>query len=84
MTTEQAEKVRKFHGLSMTTAERLIKLEQECGHTLEVRGDAIFRRIGFDFEPALAWKGDDGLWYTSDPDVRDEIRERLDLVVFLD
>jgi hypothetical protein len=32
----------------------------------------------------LAWRDDDSLWRTTEAWIRDEIRERLDLVAYLD
>jgi hypothetical protein len=84
MTRERAEQIREFHGLEMTTADQLMQL----GDRLEVRDGCVFRRVGADpgipLEPALAWREDDNLWRTTEAWIRDEIRERLDLVAYLD
>jgi hypothetical protein len=84
MTREKAELIRRFHGLERTTPEQVIDLAAQHGDELHVYEDHIIRRLGIPLEPALAWKGDDGLWYTTEAWVRDELRERLGIVAFLD
>lgn len=84
MTREKAELIRTFHGLEQTTADQVIDLAAQHGDEIQVCHDLITRRLGIPLEPALAWKGDDGLWYTTEAWIRDELRERLEIVAFLD